>query len=56
MERAPDLWTCNQGADLDLHKVAASQLAVDGKVEQCSIPRTTLTIQKEADRPNLPNL
>jgi len=40
-------------ADLDFHKVAAAQFAVDRKIEQRAIPQTFVFIEKEADSPNV---
>lgn len=44
----------NKSTDLDFYQITASQLAVDGEVEEGSIPHATFAIQKEADRPDLP--
>jgi hypothetical protein len=40
-------------ADLDLHEIAASQLAVDRQVEKRPITKTALPIQEEANSPDL---
>ncbi len=37
----------------EIHKVATSQLAADGQVEQRSIPDEYLAIKDETDRPYL---
>jgi hypothetical protein len=39
----------HEGADLDLHQIAASKLAIDGQVEKRPVPHPALTVQKEAD-------
>jgi hypothetical protein len=41
-------------ADLDLHKIAASQLAVDCEIEQRPVSKPVLSIQVEANCPYLP--
>jgi hypothetical protein len=51
-----DIRTYHQCADLRLHQIAPSQLAIDGEVEQGSVSHTPLAIKEEADRPNLPGL
>lgn len=40
-------------ADLELHQIAAPQLAVDREVEQGSVAQPLLAIKEEPDRPNL---
>ncbi|HYZ64935.1 MAG TPA: hypothetical protein VE650_20980, partial [Acetobacteraceae bacterium] len=39
--------------DPDLHEVAATQLAVDGKVEKRPVAKTPFSVELEPDRPNL---
>jgi len=41
-------------ADFDLHQIAASQLAVDRKIEKCPVSKPMLSIQVKANSPNLP--
>src|SRR5262249_47544289 len=40
-------------ADPDLHDVAATQLAVDGKVEKRPVTETPFSVEPEPDGPNL---
>jgi hypothetical protein len=40
--------------NLNLHKIAASQLAVDCEIEQSPVSKPMLAIQVEANCPNLP--
>jgi hypothetical protein len=40
-------------ADLHSHKVTAPKLAIDSKVEQCTIPQAPLLIREKADLPDL---
>ena len=49
----PNVATRNDIANLDLDQVAATQLAVDCKVEECLVPQPPFSIEMEADRPNL---
>ncbi|WP_177185203.1 hypothetical protein [Sphingobium sp. YR768] len=41
-------------ADPDFHQIAASQFAIEGQVKEGSIANSSVLIQKETDRPNLP--
>ena len=41
-------------ADPDLHQIAASQFAVDRKIEKCPVSKPMLSIQVKANSPNLP--
>jgi hypothetical protein len=53
-ERArPDLATRDEITDLDLHYVAAPQLAIDRKIEHGAVAYPALTIEPESDRPDL---
>jgi hypothetical protein len=49
----PHIGSCQKIADLDLHEVAASQLAVDRQVEQRPVSEARFPIQEKADSPNL---
>src|SRR5690606_12718176 len=40
-------------ADLDLHQIAASKLAVYRKIEKCSVSHPSFSVEEEADRPYL---
>jgi hypothetical protein len=40
-------------ADPDLYHVAPSQFAIDGKIEQCSVPEPLLSIKPETNGPDL---
>jgi hypothetical protein len=42
--------------DPDLHHIATAQLAVDGEIEQRSIPQAAMLIKEEANSPNLSRL
>ena len=44
----------HQVAYLDLDEIAASQLAIDGQIEQRSVAQAPMFIEIEADRPNIP--
>ena len=48
-----DVSATHKITDLDLHHVAAVQLAVDGKIEQCSVADALLVIELKSDGPNL---
>lgn len=52
----PDDRSSHQGADLDLQQVAASKLAVDRQIEEGSVSQTSSSVEKEADRPEQPDL
>ena len=49
----PNFPVTNDVANLDLHQVAATKLAVDRKVEKRPIPGPPMLIKKEADCPDL---
>jgi hypothetical protein len=38
------------------HKVAPSQLAIDGEIEEREVASTLFKLEADADRPNLPRL
>jgi hypothetical protein len=40
-------------ANLDLHQIAAAELAVDGKIKERLVSQPALAIEMEADRPDL---
>src|SRR5262245_51940393 len=39
-----NLGTRDQSSDLDLHQIAAAQLAIDSKVQKCSVTRAPFSI------------
>jgi hypothetical protein len=39
--------------DPEAHQIAAAQLAVDGEVEQCELPRSMIQLQPNPDSPDL---
>src|SRR5690606_31709753 len=39
----------HERADLDLHQIAASKLAVDSQVKKCSVPHPSLSVKEEAN-------
>lgn len=45
--------THNEGSDFDLNKIAASKLTVDCEIKQRAISHPPLSVEEEADRPNL---
>ena len=49
-----DLATQDQITGIHLHHVAASELAVDRKIEERAVTLAAMLIEKEAYRPNLP--
>ncbi len=50
---APNIGPRHKITDLELHKVAAAQLAVDGEVKQRTIAKPLLPVEEESDCPDL---
>jgi hypothetical protein len=46
----PNTAAADEFTDPDFHDVAASQFAVDGKIEQCRVTQPSLSIEPEPDR------
>src|SRR5690606_3168829 len=49
----PNIGARHKITDFELHQVTAAQLALDGKVEQRAIAEPLLSVEEEADRPDL---
>jgi hypothetical protein len=43
----------DEGPDFHFYQIAAAELAIDGKIEQCTISHPSFSVEKEAHCPNL---
>jgi len=48
--------SCNNVADLHLHDITATQLAVDRGIEQRPVTQSSVLVEKETDRPYIAGL